>query len=473
MAQKNNIIELEIEDLAFKGKGVARTDNFVWFVKHGLPGQKVKARIGKKKKNYGEAYIEEIIEPSPHQISPPCPYFGTCGGCQLQHLKYEKQVFYKTNQIKEILKRMGEFTVPEVLPTIPSRNIYQYRNKMEFSFSDKRWIEKNKEEEETSKSKNFALGLHIPKRFDKVLDIDSCLLQSDKANLLLQDIKKLTFETNLPAYNPRNHTGVWRFLVIREGMNTGELMINIFTSSQEMTKVSNVLKGISHTMRNRHPELTSFIHTVTDSLAQVAQGGNSYLLMGSPKIKEKIGDKIFEISPGTFFQTNSYQTEILFNTIASLADFRGDENVFDLYCGTGAIGITIAEKVKNIYGIEVIESAVKDGIINAELNNLDNVHFYLADIKEAMRDINDLIRKLTKPDVVILDPPRGGTHPKSIKGLLKMAPSKIIYVSCNPAILTRDLNILCESKYQLKKIQPVDMFPHTGHIEVVTVLLRN
>ncbi len=469
MTEKQNTLELEIEDLAYGAKGVARKDNFVWFVRGGIPGQKVKVRIRKKKKNYGEAVIDEVIEPSPDQIEAPCPYFGTCGGCQLQHLDYDLQLYYKTKQIKEILQRVGEINNPPLLPTIGCQEIYHYRNKMEFSFSNKRWIVA---EEENQKPEDFALGLHIPKRFDKVLDLDNCLLQSEKSNKILKTIKKLTQETGLPAYDTRKHTGIWRFLVLREGMNTGELMVNLFTSSQHEAKVTEAIENIGTQIQKEHPNITSLIHTITDKEAQIARGDYSHVIIGKNEITEKIGKNLFHISPEAFFQTNTMQTEVLFNTISDLADFKGTETVLDLYCGTGAIGITIAEKVKNVFGIEAIEPTVEDAIKNAKLNNLKNVHFYQADMKEAMGNITSLTDKFNMPDAVILDPPRGGTHPKSIKGLLKMTPPKIIYVSCNPAILARDLNILCENQYTLKTVQPVDMFPHTGHIEIVAVLIK-
>ncbi|MFO7889346.1 MAG: 23S rRNA (uracil(1939)-C(5))-methyltransferase RlmD [bacterium] len=467
MTKKQYTLELEIEDLAYGGKGVARKDNFVWFVRGGIPGQKVTARIRRKKKSYGEATIDEVIEPSPHQIEAPCPYFGICGGCQLQHLDYRTQLHYKTRQTEEILRRVGEINDPPVLPALGCKEQYGYRNKMEFSFSNKRWFI---DENDNQKPEDFALGMHVPRRFDKVLDLDKCLLQSDTLNKILKTIKTLTLETGLPAYDTRNHTGIWRFLVLREGIHTGDIMVNLFTSGQEEEQVKHVIDSMGPEIQKNHPEITSLIHTVTDKKAQIAKGDHSRLLQGKNEIREKIADKIFRISPEAFFQTNTVQTEILFNTICDLADFRGTENVLDLYCGTGAIGIFIADKVKNIYGIEVVESAIADAVTNAEINNLNNIYFHQADIKEIMNNITQVTEKFTDPDVVILDPPRGGTHPKSIQGLLKMAPPKIIYISCNPAILARDLTILCKDQYTLKNVQPVDMFPHTGHIEIVAVL---
>ncbi len=465
--KRGNSLELFIEGLAFGARGVARVENFVWFVERAIPGQKVIARIKRVRKSYGEAVLEKVIEPSPYQVEPTCPYFGVCGGCQLQHLKYDIQVKTKTRQIQEILERIGNFKNIKVRPTIPADEIYGYRNKMEFTFSDRRWITENESEE---KPKNFALGLHVPGRFDKVLDIDGCLLQSEISNKVFQTVKSLVIETGLPAYNIKNHTGFWRFLVIREGKNTGDLMLNIITTSQEGKKGNKALDWIVHKLFWQHPEITTVIHSISDKKSQVAIGESERLLLGMGKIVEKVGERSFEISPTAFFQTNTFQTQRLFDTIIELAEFQENQNVWDLYCGTGAIGIYIADRAKHVLGIEIIEFAIENGKKNLELNNLNNVDFILADMKEALYGSDFLIREYGVPDVVIIDPPRGGTHPKTVESLAELAPPKIIYVSCNPPILARDLQILCKDIYTLKAVQPVDMFPHTGHIETVVLL---
>jgi 23S rRNA (uracil1939-C5)-methyltransferase len=253
-------------------------------------------------------------------------------------------------------------------------------------------------------------------------------------------------------------------------MNTGDIMLNIITSGQEGYKGDETLDWMSHKLFWLHPEITTLIHSISDSHAQVAFGERDRLLLGTGKITETIGHLKFEISPNAFFQTNPRQAQHLFETISELADFKGTETVYDLYCGTGAIGISISHQVKRVLGIEVIESAVKDGRRNVELNQIENMEFVLADMKEAMKDVAVLTEQYGMPDVVVLDPPRGGTHPKTIKGLINLAPPKIVYVSCNPAILARDLQLLCIKTYTLKAVQPVDMFPHTGHIEVVALL---
>jgi len=468
--KKGASIELDIHDLAFGARGVARTDDFVWFVEKGIPGQKVRARVIQVKKKYGEAYVEDVLEPSPYQQDPPCPYFGVCGGCRLQHLSYDVQVEAKTRQVKEILERIGGLNGTVVQATLPSEDIYHYRNKMEFSFSDKRWLTENDPHE---KPTDFALGLHVPGRYDKVLDIDACLLQSETCNRVFKTVKELVLQTDLPAYSTKTNTGFYRFLVIREGKNTGDLMLNFVTSGQAGEEGEKAIGWIVHKMFWRHPEVTTVIHSITDRKAQVATADTERLVLGPEKLTEKVGNRTFEISANAFFQTNTRQAQRLFNTIVELADLHGGEVVYDLYCGTGAIGIMLADRVKKVVGIEAIESAVKDAERNAELNSLSNMEFVLADMKDAMKDVEFLEGNFGLPDVVILDPPRAGTHPKTIHRLVDLMAPKIIYVSCNPAILARDLEILCESIYSLETVQPVDMFPHTGHIEVVATLVKN
>jgi len=468
--KKGDVIELHVDDLAFGARGIARLDDFVWFVERGIPGQKVSAKVRKMHRSYGEAYVEEVLEPSPHQVEPPCPYFGVCGGCQLQHLDYTKQVEIKRKQIKDILERVGGLKDVDVLPVVSAETLYGYRNKMEFTFSDRRWVVNG---EEPGKRNDFALGFHVRGNFEKVLDIDGCLLQPEECNKIFRSVKELVLELGMRPYNIRSHRGFWRFLVIRSGFNTGEIMLNIVISSQEGERGDKAIDWIVHKLFWRHPEITTIIHSISDKKAQVAFGESERLMLGMGKITEKVGDKVYEISPSAFFQTNTSQTEKLFNAIVKLAEFKGDEIVYDLYSGTGAIGIFIADRVKMVLGIEVVESAVKDAKRNLELNNLKNVRFEMADIKEALKEPFILISRYGVPDVVILDPPRGGTHPKSIKGVLNLAPKKIVYVSCNPAILARDLEILARAPYRLKAVQPVDMFPHTGHIEVVTLLEKS
>ena len=466
--RKGATLELVIDDLAYGARGVARIDDFVIFVERAIPGQRVLAKVKKKRKQYAEAFVLEVLDPSPLQVEAPCEYFGVCGGCKLQHMKYREQLHYKTKQVEELLERVGGFEDPDVLPTLPSHDIYNYRNKMEFSFSDKRWVTDVNDTE----SKDFALGLHVPKRFDKVLNIDACLLQCDMANNILKDVRELTLETGLPSYGVQSHEGFWRFFIIREGKNTGELMLNFITSSQYGEEGDKAVDWVVHKLFWRFPDITSVIHSVTDKLAQVAFSESERLLLGPPVIQETVGSRSYEISPNAFFQTNTKQTEVLFDTVVNLAKFQGQEIVYDLYCGTGAIGIYVADYVKKVVGIEVIEAAIKDGMRNVEINDLHNIDLVLADMKDALKETDAIIEQYGRPDIIILDPPRGGTHPDTIRHLLHLNAPKIVYVSCNPSILARDAQMLCEDKYAMKTVQPVDMFPHTGHVEVVTLFER-
>ncbi len=472
MAKKPNTpkyIELTIDDLSFGARGVARKDNFVWFVDKGIPGQKVRALIRKKKKSFGEAIVSEILEPSPHQVDPPCPHFGVCGGCQLQHLDYAQQVEAKTRQVRDVLTRLGGLKDITVLPTIPAKTIYAYRNKMEFSFGSRRWLT---QDEEDAKPWNFALGLHAPRSFEKVLDIDICHLQSERANNILTTVKRLTFTSGLLPYDTRSHVGFWRFFILREGANTADLMVSIITSGQEAEHGIQAVDTLSEELTHAHPEITTLVHGITDSLGQVAVAESERVLFGPGHITDKLGERTFEISPAAFFQTNTKQAEILFEAIADLADLQPTDTLYDLYCGTGAIGIFLADRVSKVLGIEAIPTAIADARRNARRNGLDNINFVLADMKDALKEQDAFFTTFGRPDVAVLDPPRGGTHPKTIKHLLALAPPKLVYVSCNPAILARDLAELCAKTYAIKAIQPVDMFPHTKHIEVVTVLER-
>jgi 23S rRNA (uracil1939-C5)-methyltransferase len=471
--KKNEIIELEIADLAFGGRGIARLDNYVWFVDGGIPGQKVRARTYRIAKQYGEARAVETITPSPDQVDPVCPHFGVCGGCQLQHLRYEAQTAAKTRQVTDLLERIGGFSSPDVRPVLPAASVTGYRNKMEFTFSDAAWKTAPPAPEagtgpSAAEEPGWALGLHVPGRFDKVLNIESCPLQSDRANAVLKSVHELVAASGLPGYGARSHRGVWRFLVLREGKATGDLMVHIITSGQNFPAIRSVVDGMAAELVKRHPFITTLSHSVTDRLSQVAAGESERVLAGDGRIREKLGGRTFEISSGSFFQTNTEQAGRLFGTVAELAGWKGGELVYDLYCGTGAIGICLADRVGEVVGIESVESSVRNAVRNAELNGLSNIAFVLGDLKDALRD-RGFRARFGPPDSVIVDPPRGGMHPDALEDLIALAPKSIVYVSCNPPILARDAKTLCGRGYSLGPVQPVDLFPHTGHVEVVAV----
>ncbi|MBN2414703.1 23S rRNA (uracil(1939)-C(5))-methyltransferase RlmD [bacterium] len=466
--RRGDILELTITDLVYGGRGLAREDDFVWFVERALPGQTVRAKVHRRRKTYGEAYTVEVISPSPWETDPPCPVFGTCGGCGFQNLAYSRQVASKAAQIGDLVRRVGGIADPPLLPAIEAERLYHYRNKMEFSFCDYPW----RMDEREGRPDGFALGLHVPRRFDRVLDLDACLIMSEKANAVFASVREMALASGLPPYNLKSHVGYLRFLIIREGSHTGDLMVNLVTSGQQAGERAAAVDRLAAELLHRHPEITTLIHSVSDKLAQAAFADSARVLHGEGKIREKIGGRLFEISADAFFQTNSFQTEKLFSAIAGLAGFSGNETVYDLYCGTGAIGIFLADTVKNVLGIEVVEQAVKDARRNASLNSLANIEFITADMKDAISDKQELERIFGAPDAVILDPPRGGTHPKTVKHLLRLNAPAIVYVSCNPSILARDLDILCHDAYRLEALQPVDMFPHTAHIESIALLKR-
>ena len=466
--RRGDVIELAVTDLVYGGRGLARQNDFVWFVERALPGQTVRARVSRRRKTYGEAYTLEVLTPSPWQEEAPCPVFGICGGCKFQHYNYGRQVAAKVSQVDDLVRQVGGIEDVPILPVIEAEQRYRYRNKMEFSFCDHPWFVEGRD----GRPEGFALGLHVPRRFDRVLDLDGCLIQSEKADRVFRSIRDLTLASGLPPYNLKTHLGYWRFLVIREGACTGDLMINLITSGQQAAERQSAVERLFESLLERHPEITTLIHSVSDKLAQAAFADSARLIKGDGKIREKIGDCVFEISANAFFQTNSLQTERLFTAVADIAGFSGGETIYDLYCGTGAIGIFLADRVANVLGIEVIEQAVKDARRNASLNGLQNIEFITADMKDAIADRQELERIFGAPDIVILDPPRGGTHPKTVKHLLEIGAPRIIYVSCNPSILARDLSILCGEMYHLEKLQPVDMFPHTAHIESIALLIK-
>lgn len=457
-------LQLHITDLAFGARGVARQNDFVWFVDGAIPGETVLAKPFKIRKTFGEAKVLEVIEKSLHEVTPPCPYFGICGGCKLQHLDYEIQIYFKTQQVKDVLARIGGISSPEVKPCIPAKTLYGYRNKMEFTFSDRAWTVNPDE-----KKAPFALGLHPLGHFDKVVNIEKCLLQSEPANNVLKTLHTLFRETNLPAYNIKTHQGTWRFLILRYGFGTGELLVHWITTRGE--KIQSASQWIAQELQKAYPEITSISHSYNDRLSQVAQGEEEEILYGNGHFKERIGHCVFKISSLSFFQTNTEQAEILFNTIREIGDFQKNERVYDLYCGAGAIGIFIANQVKEVIGIEIVESAIADAEQNKRENNVQNVQFILGDVTSVLNN-PDFKKNYGPPDAVIFDPPRGGPHPNTLKDLIRLGAPKILYVSCNPPILARDAKILSEHGYALRIVQPIDLFPHTGHIETVALFIR-
>jgi 23S rRNA (uracil1939-C5)-methyltransferase len=458
--RKEDIVELWVEKLAFGGEGIARINGFVVFIKGAVPGDRILAKIVKKRKGYANAVIFEIIDPSPERKNASCPYSGYCGGCNYQHLEYEHQLKYKREQVIDSINRIGALRDIKVNEVIPSDNIFEYRNKMEFSFSDRRWI-LPEEYNDDEKNDGFALGLHVPGTFYKVIDIDACLLQHKTGNAILKSVKQYVEETKVPVYGLKSHKGFWRFLTLRYSEAFDQWMVNIVTSDNGY----DLIKPLAERLHIQFDNIATVINNISRKKAAIALGEEEEIITGEGYIKENIGPYIFRISANSFFQTNTSGAEKLYEKVIEFAELDKSERVIDLYCGTGTIAVYLSKYAREIVGMEISENAVSDARLNCRLNNISNCSFIHGDIK-------DTISSLTfEPDVLIIDPPRTGMHKDVIGQIINMGIKKIVYVSCNPATMARDLGILA-GKYEVSEIQPVDMFPHTYHIESVAKLVR-
>jgi len=456
-------LELKIESLAYGGMGVAKKDDFVIFVKGAIPGQIVNARVYKKKKGYAEAQTLNIVSESPNAVKPKCNHFYICS--KIQNLSYKEQLKEKGNQVEGAFQRLGGFKEFKLKKVIEGDPTFYYRNKMEFTFSPHRWV---LESEPEGVDKSFALGLHIPGRYDKILDINNCYIQPQIGNKILQVAREAcNSNSDLKPYDPKTHIGFLRHLMIRYGVNTNQLMVNVVTAYDDINKLS----PLTDTLLNKFPEITSLVNNVNTRKADVAFGEFEILLFGKPYIEEKLGDLTFEISANSFFQTNTLQGEVLYNEVLKAANLRGDEIVFDLYCGAGSIALYLAKKAKEVFGFEVIRSSLENATKNAKNNKIKNAVFLKANLDTFFKS-GQLPRRIPKPDIVIVDPPRAGMHPDMTNYLHKFKAKKIVYVSCNPTTQARDAKILYEKGYHIKSAVMVDMFPHTPHIETVVLFSK-
>lgn len=463
--KKGDELELTVESLAFGGKGVAHLNGYVIFIKGALPDQKVLARLTKRRNGYGEAKTLEILKETPSYITSKCDHFPTCGGCSFQDFDYYAQIEQKKAQVIDIFRRIGHMDKPKLNQVVPAEEIFHYRNKMEFSFSNRRWV---LPEEEENAEADFALGLHIPGRFDKILDISTCWIQKPVANEILNTVRNVAQKTGLAPYDIREHSGYLRHLIIRLGERTDEVMVNIVTSREEKELLEPIVEGI----KKVHPSVTSIVNNITRRRAGVSYGEWEVLLHGRPTITERLGDFTFEISANSFFQTNSVQGEKLYKIARDFAEFRGDEILYDLYCGTGSTSIFMAQQVKQVYGFEVVPPAVEDAVRNAVSNGIINCRFFPANLDKFFRK-SSILSEIEPPDIVFLDPPRAGMHPKLVNDVVDMSPEKIVYISCNPSTQARDVALLSEKGFKLKNLAMVDMFPHTPHIETVALLTHH
>ena len=458
-------IEVPIEKFAAGGRSLARVDGFVVFVPWAVPGDRVRARVYKKKKAYAEAAIEEVLAPSALRVSPPCPYFGTCGGCRWQHVKYQAQLDAKTDNVRDALTRIGQFEEVSVRPAIGSEKRYFYRNKMEFSFSANRWLTRAEIDSGGRFDTRFALGLHVPGHFDKVLDVRECHLQSVASYEMVNRIRDFVREKGWPPWRIRKHTGFLRHLVIRTGERTGEIMVNLVTNGFDAERMGEMAAFL----RQDSPDVTTFVNTIHTGKAQTAFGERVETLSGPGVIRDRIGPHTFEIAPNSFFQTNTAQAERLYETVRDFAELQPEDRVYDLYCGAGTISIFVADAVRCVTGVERIAESVRDARANAEANGVKNCTFVQGDMPTAFGP--DFAERYGAADVLLVDPPRAGLHPKVVGQIGASGPERFVYVSCNPGTQARDLGLLRDA-YRIEAVQPVDMFPHTPHVENVVKLRR-
>jgi 23S rRNA (uracil1939-C5)-methyltransferase len=470
------ILELTIESIGFEGKAIARDrDGFVYFVEGGVPGDVVLAEVRKRKKTYAEARISELLTPSSVRTVPFCRYFGTCGGCKWQHLAYLEQCTWKRQNVEDAFGRLGKVAVGTLHDTLAAEQDIFYRNKMEFSFGDSRWLmpeeiaEAKANEASGAKARfdrTFALGLHVPGRYDKVLDVHECFLQSPVSNTIVNAVRAAALERSASIYQTRTYEGFLRNLVIRTSVATGEIMVILVTSPAKNDSDTAVLQWFEQNFVELFPEVSTAIHAVNANKGAVATG-EPRVVHGSGFITETLLGVQYRISPFSFFQTNTRQAERLFRVALDYAGDLAGKTVWDLYCGTGSITLAAAREAKFVAGIEIVESSIRDARANAAMNGIQNVEFFVEDMQKAVKQ--QLLSRLPAPDVIIVDPPRAGLHPDVVANLAAVAAPRLVYVSCNPATQARDCALLAEI-YNVDEVQPVDMFPHTYHIESVACL---
>lgn len=456
---------VKVEDYAAEGKSISRVDGKVIFIEGAVPGDVVDVRLLKNKKDWASGRVTHFYEFSKDRVEPFCEHFGVCGGCKWQMLPYEKQLQYKQNEVEQHLRRIGKVSLPDIPSIIGAEPVRRYRNKLDFTFSNRRYLLQQEIDAEGVIPRENALGFHVPGVFDKVVDINTCHLMSEPANLIKNLIREYAGQHSYTFYDIKHHDGWLRNLILRI-CTTGEIMVNIcfgYDDVPEREKLFNFLLS-------KVPSITSLFYTINPKWNDSIYDLQPQLYSGNNFVIEKLEDFQFKIGPKSFFQTNTYQGEHLYKITREFAELKGTETVYDLYCGTGSIGIFLSRLAKKIIGVEVIAEAVNDAVENAALNNIHHAHFFAGDVIDVCNDA--FFEQHGKPDVIITDPPRAGMHEKLVKKIMEMEAPKMVYVSCNPATQARDLGLLDE-KYIVTRIQPVDMFPHTHHIEnVVQLRLR-
>lgn len=468
MAKKRrelSVIEkLAITDAGSEGKAVGKHEGRVVFVPYAAPGDVVDVKVTKKRKSYYEGKVVAFHSRSGLRTEPKCEHFGICGGCKWQHLDYRNQLQFKQKQVEDNLSRIGKFDLPEINPILSSEHTYYYRNKLEFTFTNRRWLTDFSKGDDLDEVNMNGLGFHIPGMFDRVLDLQNCYLQAEPSNSIRLAVKEYADQKQLVYYNVKSRTGFLRNLLIRNS-SIGNVMV-ILVVNYEDPAIEEILKMLSA----RFPEITSLMYVVNSKLNDSISDLVVKLYKGDPFIIEEMEGLKFKVGPLSFFQTNSQQAINLYNVAKEFAGLNGSQVVYDLYTGTGTIANFIAENASKVIGIEYLAGAIGDAKENSRLNNIRNTEFYTGDIAEVLTD--DFISRHGNPDVVITDPPRAGMHEKVVKQILQINPERIVYISCNPATQARDLNLLTTG-YTIEKIQPVDMFPQTHHVENVVLLIRD
>lgn len=468
MGRKNRINllleKVAITDVANEGKSIAKVDGQVVFVRGAVPGDVADIQVYKKKRNFMEASVTHYHEYSPHRREPFCKHFGTCGGCKWQHFDYAQQLKFKQEQVVQNLLRIGKVALPECMPIIPSEKTDYYRNKLEFTFTNRKWLTKEEIDSVGDDFDRRGLGFHVPRMFDKVLDIEHCYLQSDPSNAIRTSLKEFAKEANIPFFDLRSQEGLLRNVVIRTS-TTGDFMVIVIFARKEQ----NVIEEVLNHLKEAFPNITSLQYIINEKMNDTYGDLEAHHYAGTPYITEKMEGLEFRIGAKSFYQTNAAQAYELYKVARNFAQLTGEEVVYDLYTGTGTIAQFVAKDAKQVIGIEYIETAIEDAKANAIINGIDNASFYAGDMRKLLNE--DFLSKNPRPDVIITDPPRAGMHEDVVKMLLRIGAQKIVYVSCNAATQARDIQLMDED-YKVTAIQPVDMFPHTHHVENVALLER-
>ena len=463
-ADKKFLNNIQVIDIAEEGKGVGKSDDLVIFIDKAVPGDVVDVELLRRKKKFYEGRIQNIVKPSDHRTEPFCEHFGVCGGCKWQHLNYDAQLLFKQKSVVDALQRLAKVNTSGIEPILGSKETSYYRNKLEYTFSDKRWLTDGDMRSDQEMEMN-ALGYHIPGRFDKILDIEHCYLQADPSNTIRNKVREYALANKISFYNLKNHEGSLRNLIIRTS-STGELMVIVVFAYVEEEQIKGMMEFISNEFKN----LKSLLYIINQKKNDTIFDQDIHVFEGTDHIFENMNGLKFKIGPKSFYQTNSDQAFELYKITKDFAGFKGDELVYDLYTGAGTIANFIAGSVKSVVGIEYVPTAIEDAKINSEINAIKNTSFFAGDMKDILNA--EFIQTHGKPDVVITDPPRAGMHADVVKRLLEMEAEKIVYVSCNAATQARDIALM-KDKYEVSRIRPVDMFPHTQHVENVVLLTLN